>query len=133
MNPEPTVAKRSRKSRWRLIAGLGFGVVLVGGLAFVALAPRDPLFHGKPESYWITNIAYGMSLTGAQNKQQVQRWRDFGPEGLRVLERGLAVNRGQTYRNVYRRASGRLPAFIVKLLPSPRQMTDLGTRQCILD
>jgi len=133
MNQGTTDPKRTRKSRWRPIAGLGFGVVLVGGLTFVALAPRDPLFHGKPESQWITNIVYGMSLSEDQNKEQVQRWRDFEPEGLRVLERGLAPNRGRTYQNIYGRLASMLPGPLLRLLPTPPPKTVGGTRHCVVD
>ena len=133
MNQETTDAKPAGKKRWRLIAGVGFGVILVGGLALVALAPRDPLFQGKRESEWITNIVYGMSLSEDQNKEQVQRWRDFGPEGLRVLERGLAAKPSQTYRNVHRRLTSFLPGALLRLLPTPPPKITGGTRHCVVD
>lgn len=133
MNQETTDAKPARKRRWRLIAGLGFGVVLVAGVAFVALAPRDPLFHGKPESQWITNIVSGMHLSEDQIKEQVQRWSDFGPEGLRVLERGLAPKRGHTYGKIYGRLSRILPGPVLRLLPAPPVKLVGGTQVCVLD
>ena len=133
MNQEMTDAKPARKRRWRLIAGLGFGMVLIAGLAFVALAPRDPLFHGKPESQWITTIGYGMSLSETQNKEQVQRWRDFGPEGLRVLERGLAANRAPRYRSIYEGLGKFLPNGCMRLLPTPPPKTVGGTRHIVAD
>lgn len=117
----------------RRIVGIALGVMLVAGVAWIMLSPRDPLFHGKPESYWITNIAYGMSLTDAQNKEQVQRWRDFGPEGLRVLERGLATKRGQTYRNIHGRLARILPGALLRLLPTPPPKIMGGTRHIVLD
>jgi HEAT repeat protein len=117
----------------RRMVGIALGVMLVAGVAWVMLSPRDPLFHGKPESYWITNIAYGMSLTDAQNKEQVQRWRDFGPKGLQVLERGLAPNRGRTYQNFHRRLASILPGPLLRLLPTPPPKTVGGTRHCVAD
>jgi len=108
-------------------------MVFIGGLAIVALSPRDPIFHGKPESQWITNIVYGMSLSEDQNKEQVQRWRDFGPAGLRVLERGLDVNRGGKYRKFYSRLTRILPNSVMRLLPAPQRQADQGARQCVLD
>lgn len=133
MNQGTTEPVRPRRSRWRLIAWLGFGILLVGVLALVALAPRDPLFHGKRESQWITNIAYGMSLTGDQNKEQTQRWREFGPDGLRVLERGLAPNRRVTYQKIHGRLASMLPGFLVRLLPNPPPKSVGGTRLCVVD
>ena len=115
------------------IVGFVLGLVLVAGVVWVMLAPRDPLFHGKPESYWLTNIAYGMSLSEDQNKEQVQRWRDFGLEGLRVLERGLSANRGQAYRKFYSRLGTFMSGGVMRLLPVPLRQTDQGTRQCVLD
>ena len=133
MNEVGTDAKRARKSGWRLIAVLGLGIILIGCLALVALAPRELFFHGKPESQWITNIVYGMSLSEDQNKEQVQRWRDFGPEGLRVLERGLAPNRGLTYQKLYGRLASILPGPTLRLLPAPPPKTVGGTRHIVMD
>lgn len=133
MNQAITDVEPSPRRRKRLIVGFAFGIVFVGGLAFVALLPRDPLFHGKPESQWITNIVYGMSLSEAQNKEQVQRWRDFGPEGLRVLERGLAANRAPRYRSIYDRLAKFLPNGFMRLLPVPPPKTVGGTRHCVAD
>jgi len=133
MNQGMTDAKPAHKRRWRLIAGVGFGVVLVGGLALVALAPRDPLFHGKRESEWITNIVYGISLSEDRNKEQAQRWRDFGPEGLQVLERGLAANRAPKYRSFYEGLGKFLPNGCMRLLPTPPPKTVGGTRHIVAD
>jgi hypothetical protein len=133
MNQETTDAKRARKGRWRLMAGVGFGVVLAGGMIFVALVPRDPMFHGKRESEWLTNIVSGMSLSEDQNKQQIQQWHDFGPEGLRALERGLAPNRAPKYRNIYDRLAKFLPRGLMRLLPAPPPKTVGGTRAIVVD
>ena len=54
-------------------------VVLLAGLAWLLLPAPDPLFHGKPESVWIKSIVYN----GDEN--QTRQWREFGPEGVRVL------------------------------------------------
>lgn len=54
----------------------------------VTIQPRDPLFRGKPEKEWIKNLAYNDS-------SQVNQWREFGPDGVRVLIRALK----ETYNN----------------------------------
>src|SRR5206468_12162958 len=84
-------------------------------------------------SEWITNIVYGMSLSEDQNKKQVQRWRDVGPEGLRVLEGGLAPNRGATYQNFHRRLTSILPGPLLRLLPRPPPKIMGGRRLCAVD
>ena len=133
MDEVKTDAKHARKGGWRLIAVVGLAIIFIGCLAFVALAPREPLFHGKPESQWLTNIVYGMSLSEAQNKEQVQRWRDFGPEGLRVLERGLAPNRGLIYQRLYGRLASILPGPALRFLPAPPPKIVGGTRHIVMD
>jgi non-SMC mitotic condensation complex subunit 1 len=110
-------------------------VVVVSGLGLLALLllPRDRLFHGKLESEWIKGVNYGMSLSDEQNREQAQRWHEFGPEGLRVLERGLNPERGRRYREIYRRVSLKWPRFLVSLLPTPPMDATRGTRMNVLD
>jgi peptidoglycan/LPS O-acetylase OafA/YrhL len=105
----------------RRILLFALALVLLSGLAWLAMSPRDPLFHGKPESQWITNIVYGMGLSEEQNREQVQRWRDFGPDGLRVLERGLAAKHGRAYQTIHRRLASFLPGALFRLLPRRRR------------
>ena len=99
-------------SKRRLLLIALFAVVL-GGLAWLLMPEPDPLFHGKPESVWIKSIVYN----GDEN--QTRQWREFGPEGVRVLAR--AVDKAdhpiqRLYRKVYRRfASG--PRGNAALLP----------------
>src|SRR5882762_6104682 len=119
-----------RKRRFLLFA---LALAILCGLAWLARSPRDPLFHGKPESQWITNIVYGMSLSEDQNREQAQRWRDFGPDGLRVLERGLAAKRGRTYQNLHRRLGSILPGALLRILPTPPPITVGGNRLVVMD
>jgi len=121
-----------RKRRIRLFALAALLAVLLAALAWFFLPERDRMFHGKPESEWVTNIVYGMQLSDDQNKAQAQRWRDFGPEGLRVLERGLEPSRGHRYRQFYRRYARKLPRWALNLLPDPSMDKSSGTRMCVL-
>ena len=116
----------------RRILLIGLSVVLLAGLGWLSWLPRDPLFHGKPESEWIKGIAYGMSLSEDLNKEQIRRWGDLGSEGLRVLERGLNASDGRTYRKLHRRLSARLPWALMRLLPAPKMDATSGTRQTLL-
>src|SRR5688500_2154267 len=121
-----------RKRRIGLFALATVLAAVLATLAWFLLPDRDRMFHGKPESEWITNIVYGVQLSDAESKAQVQRWRDFGPEGLRVLERGLELGRAYRYRKFYRRYAYKLPRFIVRLLPSPPADKSYGTRMCVI-
>ncbi len=117
--------------RKRVILVIGVFVVILGGLAWLLVPAPDPLFHGKPESEWIKSISYGVSISDAENQEQVKRWRDFGPEGVRVLARAVDKanhhHRSQrTYRKVYRRVSAMLPGFLVRLLPAPAPLVTSG-------
>src|SRR5688572_31974109 len=105
--------------RKRRICLFALAMLLAAGLALAwfLLSDRDRMFHGKAESEWITNIVYGVQLSDAESKAQVQQWRDFGAEGLRVLERGLEPSRGYRYRKFYRRYAPKFPRFIIRLLP----------------
>ena len=112
----------SMTSKRRLLLIALFAVVL-GGLAWLLMPEPDPLFHGKPESVWIKSIVYN----GDEN--QTRQWREFGPEGVRVLAR--AVDKAdhpiqRVYRKVYRRFAAMLPGFLVRLLPDPRPVLRSG-------
>jgi len=96
---------------------------------WLASRPRDPLFHGKPESQWIEHLAYNDEAT-------VRQWREFGPDGVRVLVRGLEranhpVERA--YRRVYRRMGSVLPGGVTRLLPAPRDDLTRSTRMTVAD
>jgi HEAT repeat protein len=110
-------------------------VVLFCGLIWLFVCPRDPLFHGKPESVWIRGIDYGVSLSTADDQAQIKQWVDFGPEGVRVLARALdkadhPIQR--RYRQTYRQLSTRLPGALMRLLPAPPQDSTHGTRMCVI-
>jgi hypothetical protein len=105
-------------------------VAVASLVAWLVLPSREPLFHGKPESAWITNIVYGGS------EAQTQQWREFGPDGIRVLTRGLdkashPVDR--TYRDLFRRMRRFLPDGVMRLAPAPRPDSDRATRMCLVN
>ncbi len=112
---------------------ISFAVLLFVILCVVAwlfLPARDPLFQGKPESAWITNIVYNGS--DAQTKQ----WQEYGPDGVRVLVRGLnKANHPleRAYRNTYRRMAPRLPGFFLRFLPAPRTDSGRATRMSVVE
>ena len=113
-----TCARHSRRvnkqSRRLLFALLGFMVFLV---VWMLLSSREPLFHGRPESYWITNIAY------FGPDEQTAQWRAFGPDGIRLLTRTLDHSYGapDTYRKLYQRYAYRLPGVLTRQLPAPAE------------
>ncbi len=112
---------RPRRMRRRLL--LALLVVSLGGLTWLLLPAPDPLFHGRPESEWIKTIRFfGADSSIAARQEQIERWRNWGPDGLRVLAHALdkadhPIQRH--YRRLYRFLSAGLPGFLVRRLPSP--------------
>ena len=106
-------------------------LVLVGCIiaAWLTIRPRDPLFRGKPESWWIEHLVYN-------DVEQVKQWREFGPVGVRVLGRALdGANRpsDRIYRQVYRGTSRILPGPLIRLMPAPRMDATRVARMTVVD
>ena len=103
--------------------------VISGAAAWLVVRLRDPLFHGKPESYWIEHLSY-------RDEEQVKQWREFGPDGVRVLVRGLrGANRpaDRVYRTAYRNMWRFVPGGLMRLLPAPRMDLTRSTRMNVVD
>ncbi len=101
---------------------------LLLGTGWLLLRSRDPLFHGKPESVWIANLAYN-------DDEQTKQWKGFGPEGVRVLVHGFnKANRPweRAYRRVYRKIPPALPSRLVSLLPAPAMDLSRSTRMRVV-
>lgn len=127
MNGTGQAMKQRRAwSKKRIVLSALF-VALLGGLLWVLLPAPDPLFHGKPESEWIKHLSYN-------DEQQIKQWREFGPDGVRVLVRALdKANRplDRMYRKVYRAMGSVLPRGFMDRLPTPRMDATLATRQLV--
>ena len=114
------------EKRTRILLAL----VLIVGMAsetWLLTHPRDLLFHGKPEIFWITNIVY------YGGDEQTKPWRDLGPDGVRLLARAVGKSDSvlqRAYRKTYYRFSHKLPAFLVTRLPKPPERR--WTRLCVL-
>ena len=108
---------------WSAAAGLL--ILMLTGLVWVC-SPRpapDGLFRGRAESDWIAHLSY-------HDDNEVKQWRGFGPEGARVLIRGLdKANQPfqRTYRRTYRAIASKLPG-LARLLPAPRDDSTRETR-----
>jgi hypothetical protein len=85
---------------------------------------NDPLFRGRPESEWIKNLKY-------RDDQQVEEWRTYGEEGVKVLVRGLE-HANRPGERAYRQFYPRMPGFLVRWLPSPRDDATRSTRMCLV-
>lgn len=88
----------------------------LGLVTWELIRPKDPLFRGKPESYWVTQLTYG-------DDAQVEQWRGYGSAGVLVLVRALegAKRPGDRfYRATYRNLAKVLPGKVVRVLPAPR-------------
>ena len=116
------------KNRKRIVFIALLVLVASVAAAWLAVRPRDPLFHGKPESYWMAHLSY-------RDDEQVRQWRQFGPDGVRVLVRGLegADRPGdRIYRHVYHGMRRMLPDLMLRLLPAPRMDLTRGTRMMVV-
>ena len=116
-----------RKRRRILFAGL-LAVFVSATILWTVVHPRDPLFRGKPESNWIEHLSYS-------DEEQVKQWREFGPDGIRVLVRALeGANRpvDRFFRNTYRRMLDFLPSGLMRLLPAPGKDATRNTRMSIV-
>ena len=104
-------------------------VVACASAAWLAIRPRDPLFRGMQESYWIEHLSY-------RDEEQVKQWREYGSDGVRVLVRALdGANRptDRLYRNVYRKIGRILPGGVMRSLPAPRMDLTRSTRMNLVD
>ncbi|MBL9171431.1 MAG: HEAT repeat domain-containing protein [Verrucomicrobiales bacterium] len=111
-----------------LLVGLLLVIVSMG-VVWAVVRPRDPIFHGKPETLWIEQLAYN-------DTEQVKQWREFGPDGVGVLVRaleGASRPADRFYRSAVRRMSQVLPGGVLGLLPAPREDATRITRMKVVD
>jgi hypothetical protein len=89
-------------------------ILLVGGLMVWGLWPEpNQVFHGKRESEWIDQACYSVNMPLPD--EFVGQWRNFGPEGVEVLLRGLNRELGKAnnpWIRLYRRIHGRVAAHV---------------------
>src|SRR5690242_14037459 len=105
--------------RWILIPLLASTACLTGlVLWFANVFPldQDPLFHGKPESEWITNVLQNLKYG---DDKLLKEWRAYGEEGVQVLVRGLQ-KASRPGERAYRRLNRKLPDFLKRWLPAPK-------------
>jgi hypothetical protein len=103
--------------------------VICVAVTWLVVRPHDPMFRGKPESYWIEHLSY-------RDEEQVKQWREFGSDGVRVLVRALrGANRpaDRLYRNAYRKMGRIMPGGLLRLLPAPRMDLTRSTRMKVVD
>lgn len=103
-----------RKRIRSLLVVLLFAVL--GGLAWQVLRPREPVYQGRPISYWIDHTGE-ISLAG---NASIGEWN--GPQldsnAVPFLVKALQTRDGRlgaAYRNAWLRS----PLFVRKLLPRP--------------
>ncbi|MCX6928671.1 MAG: HEAT repeat domain-containing protein [Verrucomicrobia bacterium] len=112
-----------------LVSFVGAVVSLVWAVRHSASWSADRVFQGKPEHYWVTNVSYSPSDV------EIKQWQEFGPEGVRVLIRGLEkANHAweKKYRSIYRQVAPRLPVGLARFLPNPKMDSTRGTRMCLV-
>lgn len=108
------------KKRRKLWLALIIITILVTIASWLAQPEPDPIFHGRPESDWISGVRY-------YDDAQAKQWHEFGPEGVQVLIRGLdKLNHGwdRKYRETYRKT----PRLLRRILPQPKPDTTHSKR-----
>lgn len=115
------------------LARIGYAALLVFAVGLLAtwfiVPPPTPQFRGHPDSYWIDRLVY-------RDEAQVKQWREYGPDGVRVLVRALdGANRpGDTaYQKFHRMLRGILPAGLMSFLPAPPMDLTRSTRMEVVD
>lgn len=108
------------KKRRKIWLALIIITIMVTIASWLAQPEPDPIFHGRPESDWISGVRY-------YDEAQAKQWREFGQEGVQVLIRGLdKLNHGwdRKYRETYRKT----PRFLRRILPQPKPDTTHSKR-----
>ena len=134
-SPPGQAQTEAPRHRRRLLYAVLF-LAFVGAMVWLVWASRgalswgaEPIFRGKPESYWVTNVSYWPS------DSEIKQWQAFGPDGVRVLIRGLEhANRPweRAYRKTYPRIAPRLPQALARFLPAPKMDSTRATRMCLI-
>ncbi|MDB6028037.1 MAG: domain containing protein [Verrucomicrobiales bacterium] len=118
-------ATSGKSKKWLWI--IPITALLVAGVAYFRSTP-DPMFRGKKESQWIaglisTDDPQAMYNGGLRARtKQAQEWKEFGPEGVQVLIRGLdnATHPVEkAHRQIYDWLALRLPV-IARNFPKPK-------------
>ncbi|MDB6125248.1 MAG: domain containing protein [Pedosphaera sp.] len=105
------------RKRFRILVVISI-VAVLSVLAGLIIRSHEPVFHGKPESYWFTNITYNAA------SDEIKQWESFGPEGIRFLIRGL--NKGNNpLERAYFNTWPKLPSFLRNQLPQPVDATSI--------
>lgn len=104
--------------------GIFSAVLLLGAMAWLMMRTRDPMFEGKPESHWFTNITY------RAEQEEVDKWKSYGPDGARILIKALKKGNGPLERS-YAKLWPKLPGLVRDRLPGPVNST--AVRMCAAD
>ncbi|WP_150107346.1 HEAT repeat domain-containing protein [Pedosphaera parvula] len=93
--------------------------LLVAGLLWPVLHPREPMFHGKPESFWLYGLTntFNPALVSAWSAHQ-RTWNEFGPEAVPLLVKAMQLQESPAQK-AYSKYWNKLPARAQNLLPAP--------------
>jgi HEAT repeat protein len=82
---------------------------MAGGMAWLALRPREPVYLGKPASVWVNSL---------QNGFEPGAWRPLGTNAVPLLIQALGKRDGP-FAKLYFKVWLRLPAVLKKKAPKP--------------
>lgn len=100
------------KKRRRYWIATILATILVAIASFLIQPKPDRIFHGRPESDWISGVRYF-------DEMQLTQWREFGPEGVQVLVRGLE-KANHPWERRYRQSYRKIPQILRRILPEPK-------------
>lgn len=102
-------------------------IVAVTGISWWMLDPHqaEPVYQGKPESYWVELVA---NMRGRDFKKN---WEDLGTNGLPVLLKAVE-RKSNPIRTAYRKAWPKMPAWVKSRWRRPSDDSQIRTNALVL-
>src|SRR5439155_996228 len=115
--------------RHRYIAlAVSFNVLAIG--LFFSLLPKEPVYEGRPVSAWIDQLTGGVgNSAGAVSSHTLPKLVEQKPGGEIVPYLRKTLHRGTSLKDrAYAKIYYRLPAFLMRKLPTPNPARDAELR-----
>jgi hypothetical protein len=106
------------RKRFRIVLAILI-VAITGGVTWLALRPREPVYLGKPMSFWVNSLdAY--NPYGAPSDYGIfeKNRHLLGTNAVTIVIRALE-KRDPHGQAIYERVLARLPAWLGRQLPGP--------------
>jgi HEAT repeats len=107
------------KLRWPYVALSMIGVTVLVGIIAWGVRPQEPVYQGKPLSYWVDQLGAPRFTHQANARSAL---REIGPQAIPFLLARIRQEHS-VFRRFYRGGYSRLPARLQRGLPTPRPET----------